>query len=135
MLTLQLLVIAENAVTDATTKQLSLVNIIEEINTPGVPVIFPVLRIVTVWTRENITSSEDINFRIQIEYPNGERFDQDFEFNGQIPEEKRRLRTTAIIQGIPLRELGVINFIVEKRNGTEWDEVGRYPVEVKQILS
>lgn len=131
----QSIILSENAVVDTETKQLTLVNIIEEINVPSVPILYPVLRAVTVWTRSNGAGDEELEFRLKIKYPSGAFLDgTNFNFSGTLPEGKRRLRAIAVMQGIPLRELGDTLFIVELKNGTSWREVGKYSIEIKHIV-
>lgn len=125
----------ENIIIDSSSNQASFINLIDEVNTPKVPVVFPLMRIITQWYRSDISNDEEVEFRVRLKYPSGEFFKESFTFKGTFPKDMRRLRTIASIQGIPINEFGEMNFVVERKDDDEWNMVGCAPISVKQAVS
>jgi hypothetical protein len=126
-------IIAESTIVDSQSNLLSIIKIYENITVPRLPATIPAVFIITGWIKEgDITRPEHLNFRVRIVNPSGSEVERNFSMEGDIPANKRWLRTIIRAEAIPLVEAGLTKILIEKRNGTRWAEIGEIPFEVTQ---
>lgn len=127
------------ATVDQQTNQITLVNVLENINTPDIPSVFPSLTIAILWEREvpSVNSPEAFEFRIRIRHPSGsftnppEQFE---ELKAEIPRDKIRLRSIISMNGLPIQEEGRLEFLIEIKRRRNWEIVGSVPIFVKRTV-
>ncbi len=124
--------------TDSRTNQISLINIIENIDVKGnfTAVLGIPMWLVILWERSDINSTEPENFRyrLPIQQPGeGELIASPKEHTHTI--EKLRLRTRTAMQGLPLHGDGKLEIIIEVEETDSWREVGRVPLLVSHSVS
>lgn len=132
-------VICSRSSIDSETKNVSLFNVIEQVNVLGplpdpaekaaAPIAFEA---VTLWTRSNLAEAEESRGRLKLISPNGtEALTQEFAVNLT---EHVRLRTQLRSMGFPLLGAGRYIFTIEiQRANNTWETVARVPVQLDSI--
>ena len=139
MAKLILATISENVIVDSQSNMISIINVVERINTSNVPSLYPWIFLTSVWQREeeNIDKPEPISFRIRIKYKSGKIAGKAPAFNGEMPAKIKKFRTMIKIQGIPIEEEGFMEFLIEKetkkKNKSLWKTVSTIPIEVRKV--
>lgn len=131
-------VLCSDHVVDSRTNQLSLINIIENVEVKGdFPVVLGIATwLVILWERSDINSAEPESFRyrLPVQQPGeGELIASPKEHTHTI--EKLRLRTMTALQGLPLHSDGKLEIIIEVAETDSWREVGRVPLLVSHSVS
>lgn len=125
--------VAENIITDSSNNLISIMNLVEKIESPSLPVVRPLLYFFIYWKKEGpINATEKFSFRIRIGSPNGSYLDNPHkEIAAEIPAEKDRLRFISKMEDIPLQEEGDLEFVVEQKSDSgEWTKTGGFPVTI-----
>lgn len=120
---------------DSTTNNISAIDILEEITMTKPQTIFGLpLSIVTLWKREEKTEvNEYFKYRIKFVDPSGQE-QKMFEANDNvIPQEISRLRSMYTIGGIPFKDDGPYNIVIELESSSQWAEVATLEIDVKHI--
>jgi hypothetical protein len=123
----------ENAIIDSRTNNLSLINLLEQLNVPpGAKVIGMRMMLVTLWSKsQDVAVAERFRSRALWELPGGERIFGTEEMEQEIPADTHRLRVLLEVGGVPFREGGYYHFVVEKMSAEDkWETVTRLPLEV-----
>jgi hypothetical protein len=108
MPTTKLLACASTALIDNATNSLSLIEIMEAIESPGFPVAIP--RLVAVWLKaKDGTDPETSDFFMEMTFPGAERriYPMHVDFQGQLMH-----RSIVMLVGIPVTEPGEISISV-----------------------
>jgi hypothetical protein len=132
-------VVCSRSATDRETNNLSLFEVIEQLNVLG-PLPDPVARvalpipfeIVSLWSRSQPGEAEESRGRVRLLAPNGtEVFAQEFPVNLM---ENPRMRTQMRSVGFPVLGTGRYTFAVEiQRAADNWESVARIPVQLESI--
>jgi hypothetical protein len=132
-------VVCGRATTDKETNNISLLEVIEQLNLlgpapdPSVRIAVPIpFECVSLWSRSNLAEPEESLGRLKIIAPNGtELLVQEFPVNLS---QDIRMRTQMRSIGLPLAGTGRYMFTVEiRRVSGEWNVVARIPVQVEAI--
>lgn len=119
--------ISESASVDTQTNQLSIFNIIENVNIIGtLPIQYPRMVLVAVWQRNDPLSSsseERLTARVSIKssQPTNSLGD---EFDVMVLPGQARVRAMINLVGIPINASGFNQIIIEVRNGQSWEQAG-----------
>ena len=129
-------VLCETRIIDKDTNNLSLINIVEQLNfdiskdksTEDQPVeIRGVLNVVSMWTRKNRDEPSKGESRVRIKNPD----------NKYTPPTEMMLDLTNFVRlrsltslAIGLNKTGIYSVIIELKTGKKWNEVASIPVEV-----
>src|SRR5258708_158386 len=106
MARLDYFVVAQNISVDQTTNAVSAFNIVEELRSPGFPVLVPSLAVLSVWHREEGDQEQDFQCTLRVTPP-GE-IPQDFHTNFRLLPPRHRLIHR--LQGLPILRAGDIHF-------------------------
>ena len=129
--------LCENAMVDSSSNNLSLINIIEQINVLTTPVVIPQrFFLVTYWTRERpITEEETVQYKISIQSEDtlGE---PEFEtmITMRIPPDKEHIRNLCRLSGLPIKSVGRLLIRIQQPvsgRPEESKDVGRVEVLIK----
>jgi hypothetical protein len=132
-------VLCGRAVTDRETNNMSLLEVIEQVNLlgpmpePGQRVALPIpFEVVSLWSRGNPNEREESTGRIKIIAPNNaEVLAHEFSINLI---EHARVRTQMRSVGIPLAGVGRYVFSIEiKRPNEIWETVAKIPLQVESM--
>jgi hypothetical protein len=136
-------VVCSHSVTDKKTNNVSLQNVIEQINYKAPPdwpessdgdvsIWFP-FEVVSLWTRSEPDEPVTGVARLVIHRPSGRTMASP-ELEVRL-ENRRRRRTQFSFQGFPIDVPGYIWFAVELQCpvGSEWRTVARVPVEMREV--
>jgi hypothetical protein len=132
-------VLCSRSSTDRETNNLSLFEIIEQLNVLGplpdlgAKVAIPVqLEIVSLWSRSQSGEAEESRGRLTLLSPSGlEAFTREFVVNLV---EHDRMRTQLRLMGLPLFGTGRYTFTVEiQRANEQWEVVARIPLQLESI--
>jgi hypothetical protein len=132
-------VLCARSATDRETNNLSLFEILEQVNIlgplpdPGANAAFPMqYEVVSLWARANSAEAEESRGRIKLIAPSGAQvFAQEFPVNLS---ENLRMRTQLRSMGFPLLGPGRYRFEVEIQRANEnWETVARIPLQVESI--
>jgi hypothetical protein len=140
MAKLELFLICERALVDATTNNLSIVNILEEVQTqpPKLPpdaiaagrqpLVALQLTILSVWNRSGHAAREQARARIQIKSPKGKKLG---EASVALDFSKfERIRAMLPLPGLPLDGAGRYIFSADLGFGSRWRRVGTVALKV-----
>ncbi len=118
------LTVCETYLVDSSSNNVSLINLIEEFNLPGLPTVIPKLTVVAQLERESMDENEAVSLKIKANMNDIEIFEQPImaDFKG-----KSKTRVFLEINGLPLNDCGVLKFLLVE-NGTEALE---YSIEIK----
>ena len=139
MAQLNFVVLAENVIVDSQSNMLSIINIIERINTSNIPSLYPGLYLISVWEREktSVKKSETVSFRTRIKYKSGKITEKAPIFDGEIKPGKSKLRVMVRIQSVPIEEEGTMIFLIEEKikekTRIKWRKVGFASLEVRKV--
>jgi hypothetical protein len=132
-------VVCGRSSTDRESNNMSLFDIIEQINVLG-PLPDPATRsalpmqheIVSVWSRANLAEAEESRARIRLVAPNGvQAFEQEFSIDLTV---QPRMRTQLKSVGFPLLGTGQYRYTVEIRRTDEtWQIVASIPVQLESM--
>ena len=134
-------VLCKDSVADAETNNVSLFNIVEQINLIATPeaiaerrlpdVINVSMVLLTLWTRSDADEPESANGRVILESPTGKvLYKRDYSI---ALKKTARHRYRLIFSGINFDGFGRYRFIVKKKiKGDRWSIVARVPLEVLQ---
>ncbi len=132
-------VVCSRSATDRETNNLSLFEVIEQLNVlgplpdPATKVALPIpFEIVSLWSRAQPGEAEESRGRVRLLAPNGnEVFAQEFPINLM---ENPRMRTQMRSVGFPVLGTGRYTFTVEIQRAAEtWESVARIPVQLESI--
>jgi hypothetical protein len=125
-------IICSNVITDDDSKNISLINVLEQLKILAPPAkggILPIqLELVSFWVRENPEVAVIGNSRISFLSPSGKVL-----ASKEIPiglNEKERIRNRLVYKGLPLEEPGTHIFRIEVQSDGEWIEVSSIPLFV-----
>lgn len=126
-------VLCSDHVVDSRTNQLSLINIIEEVQVKGdfPAVLGTPIWLVILWEKSDPSSAEPeaFKYRFPVQQPgDGELIDSPKEHTSTI--EKLRLRTMTAMQGLPLHGDGKLEIIIQVEESGDWTEAKRVPLFV-----
>jgi hypothetical protein len=127
-------VICSRSIIDRDTNNVSIYNVIEQINVPGEPqpdrVLDIIVEIVTLWVRSDFDVPSHGDARLTFISASGQRGGS-VEFELDLSEFER-LRTRRLFEGLPVAEPGRHTWLVELRNEgeEEWQEVASVPLKV-----
>jgi hypothetical protein len=126
-------VICSDVVIDRDTNNVSIINVLEQLNIPeeaiqdeGLPI---GIEIVSLWIRKNLNKPSKGFSRLSLLAPNNEVIKS---VESEIDLTKyERLRARGIFQGFPFKGDGVYKFLVEyKSHGEKWSKVASIPLKV-----
>lgn len=123
------------SITDPNSKNLSLIDVVEQINIPtGVtfPAVAPVqLDVVTTWYRSDPATPERGTGRILVRYPNGES-DEVSQYAVDLTS-MFRLHAITRIAGLKLVEVGIyfLGIDVREDGQQQWRRVGDVPLNIE----
>lgn len=127
-------VVCSRAVIDRESNNVSLQNIIEQINIKGEPIpdtaVAIQLEVVTLWARANTDGPSRGSTHLTLLSPSGKALGS---FESEVDlSEYQRFRTRTHFQALPVTESGRYNFRVELQNEgeSEWHQVAMVPVEI-----
>jgi len=122
----------ENVITDSSTNLISAMNIVSKIQATVFPSVKPVIHLLMYWRKEGpITQSESLALKVRIKYPTKGYLDHpQGTVESEIPAGKRTLRVISKMEGLPLKEVGTMEFVVKQRVTGGWKKVGSFPVDV-----
>lgn len=125
-------VICSNAVVDMDTNNVSLHNVIEQLNIPESPKpkgFLPIhLELVTLWFKDDTDAAVKAESRVSFVSSSGET-----RVVATPPidlSEKSRARNRLIFDALPLDATGVYHFTIEMRSNGDWIEVASIPLTV-----
>jgi len=130
---LVLATLSESASVDVQSNQLSVFNMIENIQVNGtLPVQYPRMTLVNLWERDDtsaVSTEERISCRVKIKSadttaPIGE------EFEVVMQEGQPRVRVIINLIGVPINSVGVNEVIFETKRGNSWHEAGSVSILV-----
>ena len=135
-------VLCQNSITDSTTNNLSLINIVEELTLSVEPPKTPLggkeqgqgvsvnIQLVALWVRSRSDEPETGSGRITLILPDSKQvIGPEFEVNLS---EFQRLRNTTSLPVIPVRGEGDYRFMVEQKEGVDqWNTKFVVPLKVK----
>lgn len=134
-------ILCERSVTDRETNNVSLFNIIEEVQIPAPPpldlsqttiplgVFLPVLELMTLWVRSDLEAPERGRGRVRIIVP-GAKVALAPEFDVDLTQ-FLRLRTRLRFPGLPVGDTGIYRFVVQGKAGdSEWSTMFELPLRV-----
>jgi hypothetical protein len=122
-------IVCANIIIDSRTNLVSYINCLEELSTPKLPVIVPMISIGTLWERS--AEGEDLAVRISLETPSGTR--KEIFKNENMVMEKMRHRVNIEIGGLAFEEAGTYNFIIENLDKKSWKAAKRIPIHINKI--
>lgn len=103
---LEFFVVSKSVSVDASTNQISVFEILEELHISDFPAIFPSCVATTLWCREEGDENEDFQGRLVITTPSGEI--KNIRLNFRVTAARHRLFHR--VEGIPLTEAGILRF-------------------------
>ena len=124
MITLQSLLVADRAIRDSETGNLSIINILEDITAEAFPILIPRLTVVAFINKETNDDSTQI---LHLKICNNENIIS----NNQIKvdfREKNKSKVIIQLGTLPINELGKVHFILENINRVELE---RYSIGLK----
>lgn len=125
--------VCEKPIVDSQSNQVSIIGIIEQLNVPKTPSIFPqMLYVVSLWGRTS-QGDESFKYRIKIVQGTMNYIYGDTEFEAVIPEGKERLRNLIALPALKIEEIAPLSIIFEQLVGTEWKEEKPIKVIVKSL--
>jgi len=130
--------ICENAIIDQQTNQLSILNVYDDFGYQGeLPITVPSLTIVTGWSIEPDEVGQGRKTSVRFRFENGSEsvnniFANEYElvFEGQ----KRHMRLLYQLRGFPLESEGMHTFLIETKDGEEWQDAGKISFLVNKQL-
>lgn len=128
-------VVCSRVVVDRESNNVSIQNVLEQLNIMGEPKpdgMLPInVEIVSLWVRSDLDVPGRGRSRLTFLFPSGKRIEVSGELNVNLSE-SRRGRTIMKLQGFPIRESGQHALCVEFQNEgeAEWHQVAAIPVEV-----
>lgn len=127
-------VVCSRAVIDQDSNNVSLQNVVEQLNISGEPghVVIPMsLDIVTLWARAKVEAPARGRARVTFLSPSGVATDSPFEYDIDLSEH-RRYRSRGRVQPLHIEEAGRHAFRVElqKEHETGWHQVASIPLEI-----
>jgi hypothetical protein len=128
-------VVCSNSVTDAESNNVSLLNVLEQVNVTGESIPGGVLPaqvdIVTLWSRADYQAPERGYGRITFLSPSGSQLGEPMEFPVDLSQHHRGRSRHRLI-GLPLEEAGRYVFRINFRSENEeaWHQVASVPLEV-----
>lgn len=129
--------LCEQAIINSQTNNVSLIEIIEQLNVPNFPTIVPQkFYIVSLWEKEtpNKDKEETFNFKIIIKSqpdtidPN----ESGFSVEATIPNNKDRFRNVCAISGLKIDREGILNIAIFLKSDCTWDEKHRIPIQISK---
>lgn len=131
MATIIFSVLGENVIIDSKTNLASAINIIENINTPTLPTIFPLAHLLMLWEKSIALEGQIESFQIRIRLKVNEIFmEKIFEIPVSIPADTKRMRSVVRVEGLPIPHEGLLTIIIEKKERDEWIEVSKIPINI-----
>jgi hypothetical protein len=130
-------VICNNVVIDRETNNLSIINVLEQINIPEEAIqqteILPItVELVSLWVRSDLSKPGKSFSRISLVAPNGE-IQKTIEPEINLTKYER-LRTRGVFQGFPFKGEGIYRFVVElKCDEKNWLKVASVPLKVIMV--
>jgi hypothetical protein len=126
-------VICEGSLIDEETKNISLINVIEQLNfelQDDIPSdVILKLHIVSLIARSHADITEKGEIKYQFELPNQELIDwHTFEI---AFENYSRIRVRMVIPVLPFRGYGIYSVIVSLKSENDWNKVATIPLEIK----
>jgi hypothetical protein len=125
-------IVCSNSIIDSDFNNISLINVIEQLQIEATPLkggVLPIhLELVSLWVRENLEVAVEGNSRISFLSPSGKILT-----SKEIPiglNEKERIRNRLIYEGLPIEEPGTHIFKIEIQSDGEWVEVSSIPLFV-----
>lgn len=126
---------AESATVDGQSNQLSIFKVIENVNLPILPAVFPKMTLIIMLARDNKSKSDEkISGRLVLN-PGQSHNSISRELDVVIPKGKQRVRAIVDVFGIPIEKDGDNAFVFQVKKGSNWEELGRIPFEVLKIKS
>jgi len=131
-------VLCSQSISNAMTKNLSLIEVLEQLSITGPPLVegkegaIPItLDVASFWLRWPYDQQTRGSTRLLFLSPNGEVMREALEFSIDLSEQKRA-HTIARINGLPFRQEGVYRFSVQLQEDgdIEWKEVASIPLEL-----
>ncbi len=121
---------------DGPTNNLSLIDVLEEITLMASQNVYgEQISLVSLWEKDPSCSGRDENFtyKITLNKPDNAPAGQAFELSQAIPANSERLRSMLTLVGLPTRETGRYEWVVELLRGADWEVVGRLPLIVRRV--
>lgn len=131
MAKLRWVMFCEKALIDSRTNNVSLIDVVEEITVPKVPVVIPnPFFIVSLWVRDAVRKNEleKVDYRIMLVTPK-KKEKQLIKYKFQM--EKKRHRTLNGIFGLPIEHEGIHYFSVQQLKNEKWKEEIRVLFDIK----
>lgn len=128
MPTLHWALLCHQALTDETTNAVSYINAVEDFAFSSFPQQLPLITVATIWRKEK-DGDDDIEMRIRLGFPDGERDEFTLETSHDFGE-YRRFRVNRGIQGIPVTQPGTLDVFIEHRDEGSWNVRKHIPVEI-----
>ncbi len=121
---LKSLTVCETYIVDSSSNNVSLINLIEEFNLPGLPTVIPKVTVVAQLERKSVEENDVVSLKIKANMNDIEIFDQPIktDFMGKL-----KTRVFLEINGLPLNDCGVLKFLLVE-NGNQALE---YSIDIK----
>jgi hypothetical protein len=135
-------VLAQQAITSQETKNVSLIDLIEEVKFAPMPgqkrpkgiIGLPVkMALVTRWTRSKAEKPEEGRARVQIRDPRGKLIQKEsiVEYDVNLTE-FINFRATATFDSFPYTINGIYKVVVQSHTGDKWRLVASVPIQVNE---
>ncbi len=126
-------VVCASSIIDAQTNNISLINVLEQLNLaaapPTTPTPIPVpLQLVSLWARDENSTAESATARIRLRTPGGLE-DEIGQFAVDLSH-YARYRSRMMITHLLVDRAGYYEFMVERQSGEGWAEVARVPLQL-----
>ena len=133
-------VLCQEAITDAESNNISLINVYERLTIPqsivdqipsdkdGAKFAFP-HRLVSMWIRDTKDSAK-ANYRIRLLSPDGKPIVVSVEATIEIKPPKQRMRTLLVGNELFFSRPGIYNFQVQLKTAKNWRTVAKVPLDM-----
>lgn len=122
-------VICERAITDSVSRNVSMVNCLEQINSSSLPINFPACALVSYWYKEDLSSSKRDSLEIRVSLRDPDNQEKELLVKSvEVVEPRQRL--TFYFSGLSFKQAGIYFLVVQYKENAKWKTVSELPLQI-----